>query len=126
MGSCGQFFRYFFSLLFLPWFLKGFFWDFGRVLEAKMGAKTSFWSVFGDVFLNGILKSIFWCFFDFFQCSNLDFCAHRRCFVRIFRESMFLKTMAKKLDLGLVFRGQIDGKSIKNRFQNQCVLGRGF
>ena len=39
---------------------------------------------------------------------------------------MFLKTMAKKLDLGLVFRGQIDGKSIKNRFQNQCVLERGF
>ena len=45
-----------FSLLFLPWFLKGFFLDFGRVLEAKMGAKTSFWSVFGDVFLKGILK----------------------------------------------------------------------
>ena len=34
--------------------------------------------------------------------------------------------MAKKLDLGLVFRGQIDGKSIKNLFQNQCVLERGF
>ena len=52
----------FFSLLFLTWFLKGFFLDFGGVLEAKMGAKNSFGSVFGYVFLEGSLGSIFLCF----------------------------------------------------------------
>ena len=56
----------FFSLLFLTWFLKGFFLDFGGVLEAKIGAKTSFGSVFCDVFSEGILGSIFLCFFKFF------------------------------------------------------------
>ena len=44
---------------------------------------------------------------------NFVSCEPSLCFARIFRESMFLKTMAKKLDLGLVFRGQIDGKSLK-------------
>ena len=57
----GNFFV-FFSLLFRTWFLKGFFLDFGGVLEAKMGAKTSFGSVFCDVFLEGSLGSIFLCF----------------------------------------------------------------
>ena len=52
----------FFSLLFRTWFLKGFFLDFGGVLEAKIGAKTSFGSVFCDVFSEGILGSIFLCF----------------------------------------------------------------
>ena len=64
--ALGDIFFRFFSLLFLTWFWTGFFSDLGGVLEAKMGAKTSFWSVFGDVFLKGILKTIFWCFIDFF------------------------------------------------------------
>ena len=39
--------------------------DFGGVLEAKIGAKTSFGSVFCDVFSEGILGSIFLCFKKF-------------------------------------------------------------
>ena len=72
--ALGDIFFRFFSLLFLTWFWIGFFSDLGGVLEAKMGAKTSFWSVFGDVFLNGILKSIFWCFLKiFFKVRTLIF-----------------------------------------------------
>ena len=53
----------FFSSLFSASSFDGFFLDFRRVLEAKIAPKTSFWSVFCDVFLEGILESIFWCFF---------------------------------------------------------------
>ena len=58
--------RRFFSSLFSASSFDGFFLDFRRVLEAKIAPKTSFWSVFCDAFLEGILESIFWCFFKFF------------------------------------------------------------
>ena len=55
--------RRFFSSLFSASSFDGFFLDFRRVLEAKIAPKTSFWSVFCDAFLEGILESIFLCFF---------------------------------------------------------------
>ena len=61
--ALGGLFFVFFSKLFFTSFFKGFFLDFGGVLEAKMGAKTSFWNVFCDVFVKGILESIFRLFF---------------------------------------------------------------
>ena len=64
-------FSSFFPLLFLTWFLKGFFLDCRGVLEPQMGAKTSFWNVFCDIFLEGILESIFLCFF--FKVRTLIF-----------------------------------------------------
>ena len=39
-----------FSLLFLTWFLKGFFSDFGGVLERKIGPQICFWVVFWNFF----------------------------------------------------------------------------
>ena len=55
-----------FSRLFPTWFLKGFFLDFGGVLEPKIGPQTCFWAVFCDPFFEGILESIFSLFFRFF------------------------------------------------------------
>ena len=59
VGSCGQFFRFFFRFFFEHGFGKDFSW----ILEPKIGAKTSFWRVFCDAFLEGILESIFRLFF---------------------------------------------------------------
>ena len=98
--ALGDFFFRFFSKLFFTSFFKGFFLDFGGALESQMGPQTSYGGVFYNVFFEGVLESIFSLFFCFFQRSNLDFCAHRRCFVRIFNKSMFLKTTSKRLDLG--------------------------
>ena len=55
------FFVFFFEAFFHVVFQR-FFLDFGGVLKAKIGAKTSFGSVFCDVFLEGSLGSIFLCF----------------------------------------------------------------
>ena len=54
--------RRFFSSLFSASSFDGFFLDFGGVSEPQIGAKTSFGSVFCDVFSEGILGSIFLCF----------------------------------------------------------------
>ena len=40
-----------FSNLFLTWFMKGFFFDFGEVLEPKMAPKIDFCSDFLDILL---------------------------------------------------------------------------
>ena len=50
----------FVSLLFLTWFLTGFFSDFGEVLEPQIGPQTCFWDVFGDAFFGGHLGMYFY------------------------------------------------------------------
>ena len=60
-----------------------------------------------------ILALIFHRFFVFFSSSNLDFCAHSQCFVRIFMKSMFLENCRKIIYFGAVFGGKIDENLIK-------------
>ena len=52
-------FSFFFSLLFLTWFLSGFCQDFGKVLEPKIDPETCFGVFFAMVFFEGISESIF-------------------------------------------------------------------
>ena len=88
----------FFKLAFRCHFFR--FWsDFGRFLEAKMVPKIDFWEVFFDAFMEHDFGIDFHRFFVFFSSSNLDFCAHSQCFVRIFIKSMFLENCRKSFIL---------------------------
>ena len=71
----------FFSSLFLTLISEGFFFDFGGILEAKMGPKIDFWTAFWDAFL----APSFWSFF--FEFLFLHF---GRLFVTCFFVRFFL------------------------------------
>ena len=75
----------------------GFWKDFG----GQNWCQNQFLMCFLRCLFGGDLGVDFFIFFNFcFSSSNLDFCAHRRGFARIFRKSTFLKTISKRLDLG--------------------------
>ena len=57
-----------------------------------------------------------------FGSSNFDFCAHRRCFVRIFRKSTLLKTTSKRLDLGWFFEAKAKKNREKIAFKTNAFL----
>ena len=87
-----SFFNMFFKRIF-PRFWKGF-WI------PKWVPKPVFGMFFSIFFLRVSWNRFFHDFFQFLLNSNLDFCAHSQCFVRIFRKSTFLKTFSKRLDFG--------------------------
>ena len=62
----------FFSCPYFNIVFRGFFFDFGEVLEAKMAPKIDFWSVFWDVFLEpSFLKNFSTFFHVFFKLETL-------------------------------------------------------
>ena len=76
---------------------------------------------FFDVFFEGVLASLFHCFFEGRTLDFINFSAHA-VFYEAFTKSTFLNKYQKIIDFQSFFGGQNDEKSIKNRVRKDVFF----